>query len=800
MLTKLKSIFTAFLVVCFSATLYAADRISYLEMNWDESRAWEENGLWFTIDPAQTDKGCAVLLPKHQTAGQTQNISIPQYSRGFEVVAILGSAFRNNTSVTSVQIPNTVRGIEPGAFAGAVNLSAVNIDSQNAHYTTIGGVVFSADRTQLILWPAALTDVNWDNNTLSQIRTDLSHIADWSCAYVKEFPRNIFRSLYNIQYIGNYAFYNSRLTGISSSRIENIGNHSFDGCKDLTAFSMTNIIKSIGDYALARSGVQSGTINFYDDSQYIGKGIYAECKQLKSFSANMRSENPSIRILNDSCCYGCDILETVSCRIPALGRSSFEGCVALKNVTLYEQVTEIQSKAFSGCSGMSSISSYNPVPPAFAGDAFTNVPKSCLLTVRADYIEAYRSSPWNNIFTMLPEEVKIGNLTYHLNAKDLWAYCTYYDGTETEVTIPANITVCGMDFMVYSAIGNVALNSRNILRKVNLPSTVTQIGGFYGCSELTEINFPDNLIHISNDAFTNCVKLGNPTIPASVEFIGNNPYRGCTSITSINVAEGNKAYVSHNGDLYSIDGTQLIATPSSRSSVTVREGTVRIAPYACAGSPNLKTIIIPASVLSMNMAYSIFIDCPALENINVAKENNLYHFSNGGLYAGIPGESVLVAVPQSFKTIVVNEGTYLIDSNAFLQSPVLESIDIPATVTRITASAFGNCKALKSVTCRGNTPPVCEWREGMENTIDVSKATLYVPAGASGEYRKEPDMLWSRFGSIIELSSSSIDSVDTDDSNAPVEYFNMHGMRVENPSSGIFIRRQGNTVTKVMIH
>ncbi len=36
------------------------------------------------------------------------------------------------------------------------------------------------------------------------------------------------------------------------------------------------------------------------------------------------------------------------------------------------------------------------------------------------------------------------------------------------------------------------------------------------------------------------------------------------------------------------------------------------------------------------------------------------------------------------------------------------------------------------------------------------------------------------------------------DANAPVEYFNLQGIRVANPENGVFIRRQGNTVTKVV--
>lgn len=37
------------------------------------------------------------------------------------------------------------------------------------------------------------------------------------------------------------------------------------------------------------------------------------------------------------------------------------------------------------------------------------------------------------------------------------------------------------------------------------------------------------------------------------------------------------------------------------------------------------------------------------------------------------------------------------------------------------------------------------------------------------------------------------------DNNAPVEYFNLQGVRVANPENGLFIRRQGNKVTKVIV-
>ncbi|MDE6646459.1 MAG: hypothetical protein K2K03_01275, partial [Prevotella sp.] len=52
-------------------------------------------------------------------------------------------------------------------------------------------------------------------------------------------------------------------------------------------------------------------------------------------------------------------------------------------------------------------------------------------------------------------------------------------------------------------------------------------------------------------------------------------------------------------------------------------------------------------------------------------------------------------------------------------------------------------------------------------------------------------------------SSTGIKDVVADDknlgNNAPVEYYDIQGVRVLNPRKGLYIRRQGNSVSKVMI-
>lgn len=46
---------------------------------------------------------------------------------------------------------------------------------------------------------------------------------------------------------------------------------------------------------------------------------------------------------------------------------------------------------------------------------------------------------------------------------------------------------------------------------------------------------------------------------------------------------------------------------------------------------------------------------------------------------------------------------------------------------------------------------------------------------------------------------AAVSDVVSDDANAPVEYFNLQGMKVDNPAAGLYIRRQGDKVSKVMI-
>ncbi|MDE6288435.1 MAG: hypothetical protein K2M00_06590 [Muribaculaceae bacterium] len=78
-------------------------------------------------------------------------------------------------------------------------------------------------------------------------------------------------------------------------------------------------------------------------------------------------------------------------------------------------------------------------------------------------------------------------------------------------------------------------------------------------------------------------------------------------------------------------------------------------------------------------------------------------------------------------------------------------------------------------------------------TFPVHCCTVYA-SGSGKFYYGSPEA-----GSLVVPVKSGVSSVVVD-ANAPVEYFNLQGVKVENPANGLYIRRQGNVATKVVLN
>ena len=104
------------------------------------------------------------------------------------------------------------------------------------------------------------------------------------------------------------------------------------------------------------------------------------------------------------------------------------------------------------------------------------------------------------------------------------------------------------------------------------------------------------------------------------------------------------------------------------------------------------------------------------------------------------------------------------------------------------------------ITFQGSVETIGEGTSAAEITLFTSDQSL-TDYDTSYSYRLGWEMMQNTqmlfFSNIFE--SAGVESVTIADENAPVEYFNLQGVRVAKPESGLYIKRQGNTAVKVLV-
>jgi hypothetical protein len=144
-----------------------------------------------------------------------------------------------------------------------------------------------------------------------------------------------------------------------------------------------------------------------------------------------------------------------------------------------------------------------------------------------------------------------------------------------------------------------------------------------------------------------------------------------------------------------------------------------------------------------------------------------------------------VTIPNSVTTI----GDF-----AFYNCTGLTNVTIGNSVTGIGWFAFHGCTGLTSVTSLADVPPTCG--EDVFLNVDTENCPLYVPIGSKDAYSNADT--WKDFIHIVEMSAG-IDDIVSDQGNKPTVYYNLNGMRVNNPHNGIYIKREGSKAEKVLI-
>lgn len=248
-------------------------------------------------------------------------------------------------------------------------------------------------------------------------------------------------------------------------------------------------------------------------------------------------------------------------------------------------------------------------------------------------------------------------------------------------------------------IGDSAFAYCYSLRTVNFPEKLKFVGtaAFVNALLHSDKGFvlPEGLEYVGEDAFFSAFKESYVSLPASLENIGKEAFANCY-IEEFRIDEGNKAFASVDGIMYSKDLTTLYYYPSLKTDklYEIPDTVKTIKEYALEVTRTLEKIVIPKSV-SLIEEGAIYWNY-ALNRIDVDEANTAYKSEDGVLYTRDGKKLVCYPIASERNEYTVPEGTEEIFKYSFSQAMNLEKIHIKEGVKRIGEGAFLNCDRMVS--------------------------------------------------------------------------------------------------------
>ena len=223
------------------------------------------------------------------------------------------------------------------------------------------------------------------------------------------------------------------------------------------------------------------------------------------------------------------------------------------------------------------------------------------------------------------------------------------------------------------------------ITKLIVPEYVTEIGenAFRGCSSIGAIEFSGNGsplgLKIAARAFHNNTSLTQLTLPANLISLGVYAFGYCSKLERVDV-QVKQATAALVVDAFCTDPQYIEDMKETNPSATI-------------DSYYVKFVNLGAAVTLFDIG-GVFGN--KLQGVTVDPNNQSYTAENGVVYSKNFSEILYFPYGKTGE-FVLHEDVVTINSKVFMNASMLTKVTIGAKVTKIGDSAFGNCTSLKTV-------------------------------------------------------------------------------------------------------
>ena len=393
---------------------------------------------------------------------------------------------------------------------------------------------------------------------------------------------------------------------IIGNGVTRIGSYVFDGCKKMKSVEIPSSVTSIGEFPFRDCS---------DLNKVIISDIAAWCRiNFKDWKSNPLYYAHNL-YLNDEKIEDLVIPNSVT----SIESYAFIGCSGLTSVEIPCSVTSIGNAAFKSCSGLVKVN-------------ISDLSAWC----RINFNDS-ESNPLSMAHSLYLNGEEIVNLVIPNDVSSIRPYAFYSCYGITSVTIPSWVTSIG-GFLGCTNLKTVIIDSDSLLSKQYSPnSSLKYVFG----NNVEEYVVGNSVTSIGAYAFCNCSYMKSIDIPSSITSIGYMTFSGCSGLTKVNISdiaawcginfidwESNPLYYAHN--LYLNDeiidsliipnsvtsiGDYTFYNCSSLNSVEILNGVASIGDYAFYNCSSMNTVKIPNSVTSIGLF--AFYNCSGLAIVDI---------------------------------------------------------------------------------------------------------------------------------------------------------------------------------------
>lgn len=538
------------------------------EPEWSEQAPNEDTkGLTFSF----REDGQTVSITGFD--GSRSVVEIPETYGGAKVTSIAAGAFRGQTMITDVVIPEGVTYIGREAFAGCSALVRVKIPTS---VTQVGANLFEGtpyDSTltgELVYINSILYRCQSDAVTVS-IRQGTTVIAEE--AFINRVNLAAIVVPDGVSYIGSNAFKNcSALSQIEIPKsVRDIVANAFDGTKwyedrKHEMIYINDLLYRVPSEIIVQSEQPTGSLSDKDAAELAKSGVATQI--IPYTDVIVQGETTTI------CTLAFANTPVQKVQLPStlttIHYGAFQNCTALKQITLPESMTFIEGGAFQNCSAISSI----------------------LVPQNVTYLGASAFSGCTSLTSAtLPQAITRISSGLFENCSSL-------------TTVQASSAL--------TSIGSRAFAETSALSSFTFPQTLTAVGAesFTG-SGIVTANLPQSITYLGAGAFADCTKLVYAQVPAAIQAVRERTFRNCTELKNVSIPEGIRyigaAAFQNDVSLQTVDFAQSLLTicDNAFEGSGVGEGLVlppalrTIGSRAFAGCMRLTSLTIPADVRKM---------------------------------------------------------------------------------------------------------------------------------------------------------------------------------------------------------